>query len=186
VHAQSNGYTVDSTGAKAYGFGFGARYKFDYDWTGGVQISDVNTKLDVNESITDNLGTRNRQFKSAFPRRVTVEIAKRISSNWIAAVQHDKFQGAYGGSMLDIQMIRAGTEYQSGAWRYRAGALIPLRIYSDQSESVKLPLPFAPTMGLGWVNRDLDLSLAVSSHPVMSVHKNNAAPTVDLSVTYHF
>lgn len=185
VHATSNGFTVSSTSAKALGFGFGVRYQLSPEWLLAAQLNDVRTRLDVNQSFKDDAGERSRVSQVEFPRRVTLEAA-RSWGNWQWAVQLDSMRGRYGSSELDITQLRSGGEYRAGSWRYRLGGVAPLRMSSSVSGNLKMPFPVAPTAGLGWKSEHIELNIALYAHPVMSIHKNRAAPTVDASATFSF
>ena len=182
VHASSNGYTESSTRAKATALGIGVRHRFGSGWAMAASANDLNTRLNVSTVTTDSLGTRERLWDARFPRKLAVELARDQTSALRWAVQLEATRGRYGRSELDIRVLRAGIEKDAGAWRYRAGAIVPLKIASSETRELKAPVPLAPTVGLGWRRGPLELGLAVHAQPVMSMHKDRPVPTADLSL----
>ena len=64
--------------------------------------------------------------------------------------------------------------------------MVPLKIYSSMSDTLKAPFPFAPTLGLGWRSGPLKVDAALYAHAVMSMHKDKPGPAADLSVSLEF
>ncbi|MBL8329095.1 MAG: hypothetical protein JNJ71_09610 [Rubrivivax sp.] len=186
VHATSNGYTESSTDATALGYGLGLRWQPADAWTAALAISDLRTELDVSTISTDAAGTRTRLWRAQFPRKLALELSHQFSSQVRWAVGYEVMRGAYGDNSLDIQILRAGWERTQGAWVWRAGALVPLRVSSADTGRLKLPAPLAPTLGLGWRQGAWAVDAAVYAHPVMTLHKDRVSPTADLSLTLGF
>lgn len=186
VHATSNGFTVQSTGAKAWGYGLGIRYSPNETWTWAATVSDIRTQLDVQTITTDAAGTRTRDWSARFPRKVAAEGSMRFGAGWRAAAGYEITRGDYGSNRIDIQALRAGVEREDGPWRWRAGALVPLRIASADTGRLSLPAPLSPTVGLGWRKGLVEWGLAVYAHPLMSLHEDRPSPTADLSLTLRF
>ncbi|WP_457423270.1 hypothetical protein [Roseateles sp. P5_E7] len=186
VHAESNGYTVQSTGAKAYAYGVGLRYQFSPDLTLGVQASDLSTKLDIHTVTTDAAGTRESTTQAHFPRKLAAGLAWRWTGATTVTGDFESTHGSYGSTQIDLQVLRFGAEHRTGDWAWRVGALVPLRIHSSDSGRLKLPAPVAPTAGLGWQSGPLRIDIAVYAHAVMSMHKDKLSPAADLSLTAAF
>ena len=186
VHATSNGFTTQSTGATAVGVGGGARYRLSPAWTLAASVSDLRTRLTVDSVVTDDAGTRNSQSTAQFPRKIAVGAAWQASRDLRMAADYEAMRGRYGRSEIDLQVLRLGGEQRAGAWAWRAGAVVPLKIYSSMSDTLKAPFPFAPTLGLGWRSGPLKVDAALYAHAVMSMHKDKPSPAADLSVSLEF
>lgn len=186
LQANSPGYTVSTTGAKALTWGAGLRVRPTPEWRLAAHVSDATTKLDVDQVITDSSGTRVGKYLVRFPARVQLEAANQWGPSTLLAMQYDLTRGQYGKTDLHIELLRFGMEHVQGEWQYRLGALAPIKISSTQSGTIKLPFPIAPTAGLGWRSGMWDVGLAIYAHPVMSAHLRKPAPTADLSVTLAF
>lgn len=186
VHATSNGFTTQSTGAKAYGYGLGLRYDLSPNLTAGLQLSDIRTRLTVNTITTDDAGTRSKTTNAAFPRKVAAGLAWRYSGNTRLAADYEVTKGRYGDTEIDLQMLRLGVERKDQAWSYRAGVLVPVKIHSSDSGTLHTPFPLSPTLGLGWQDGPFKLDFAVYTHAVMSMHKDKASPAADLSLSLVF
>lgn len=186
VHAHSNGYTVQSTGAKAHAIGFGVRYALSPTLTLGFQASDLNTKLNIHTITTDDAGTRETSTEAHFPRKLAAGLAWRWTGATSIAADFESTHGAYGSTQVDLQVLRFGLEHRTAPWALRAGALVPLRIRSSDSGRLRLPAPVAPTAGLGWQDGPLKVDFAVYAHAVMSMHKDKLSPAADLSLSLAF
>ena len=68
----------------------------------------------------------------------------------------------------------------------RYGAVVPTRVYSSASVTLKAPFPFSPTLGLGWRGDGLKIDFAVYAHAVMSMCKDAISPAADLSLALTF
>ncbi len=186
VHAHSNGYTVQSTGARATAFGLSLRYQLSPDLTLGAQVSDLNTNLDIHVTTTDAAGTRESNTTAHFPRKLAAGLAWRWTGATTVSGDIESTHGRYGSTQIDLQMLRFGLEHRVAPWAWRAGLLVPLRIRSSDSGRLKLPAPAAPTAGLGWQEGPLKVDLAVYAHTAMSMHKGKLSPAADLSLTLAF
>ena len=183
VHATSNGFTVSSTGAKATGLGLGVRYRPSAVWTLAASVSDLDTRLTVNSVTTDDLGTRSRQTRARFPRKIALGAAWQFLPNVAVAAEVEVTQGTYGTSEIDLQILRMGVEKVAGPWAYRAGAVVPVRIDSSATGDIEPPFPFAPTLGLGWRHGPFRVDFALYAHQVMTLNKGRISPAADLSLS---
>jgi hypothetical protein len=187
VHATSNGYTVISTGATANSYGLGFRYRPSPELTLAGAVSDLGAELDADVVTSDATGTRRETYQVAFPRKVLLGAAYRPSARLQVSADYEVVQGNYGSQKLDLQSLRMGLEYRhSAALVSRLGVVAPTKIQSSQVQKISLPFPLAPTFGLGWRREPLRADLAVYVHPLMSLHKNRAAPAADLSLSVDF
>jgi hypothetical protein len=186
VHATSNGFTTQSTSATATGVGVGVRYAASPTWTVAASVSDVRTRLTIDSVTTDAAGTRVQLSAAEFPMRVAVGAAGRLPAGWLVAIDYEATRGRYGKSEIDLQALRLGVERPSGAWAWRAGAVVPTKITSTLTGELKTPFPFAPTFGLGWRSGAVRVDLALYAHAVMSMHKDKPSPAADLGVALSF
>ena len=186
VHATSNGYTVSSTGATAIGVGLGVRYRPDPAWTVAASLSDLSTRLTLNSVTTDAAGARSQQTSAQFPRKLSTAVAWQYASDITLAADYEIMKGRYGRSAIDLQFLRLGAEKTANAWSWRAGALVPVKIYSSASGQLHAPFPFSPTVGLGWRGENLRIDFAVYAHALMSMYKDKPSPAADLSLSLGF
>lgn len=186
VHATSNGYTVQSTGAKAIGVGLGGRWRLDAAWTLAASLSDLRTRLDVTSTTTDDLGTRTDTSRLAFPRKLALGVDWRYAPDARAALDLESMRGRYGRNHIDLRALRAGVEQRHGEWTWRGGAVVPLRIDSTETGPLHAPFPFAPTLGLGWGSGPWKLDFALYAHALMSMHKDRPSPAADLTLSLRF
>jgi hypothetical protein len=186
VHATSNGFTTSTTGAVATGVGAGLRWQASPTWTLAATISDVNTRLTIESVTTDASGTRRTASEAQFPRRIAAGFAWRPAGGWLVIGDHEITRGRYGKSEIDLQALRLGVEKTDGAWAWRAGAVVPLRIESTLTGKLDTPVPFGPTVGLGWRSGPVRVDLALYAHAVMSMHRGNASPAADLGISLRF
>jgi len=77
-------------------------------------------------------------------------------------------------------MAEAGSTYR------RSGAVVPTRVCSSASGTLKAPFPFSPTLGLGWRGDALKIDFAVYAHAVMSMYRDAISPAADLSLALTF
>jgi hypothetical protein len=188
VHATSNGYTVSSTGAVATGVGLGLRWQAAPDWTWGLALSDLRTRLAIDSVTTDAAGTRRSVQDARFPRKWALGLAHDWHGGgwgrWRLALDAERMQGAYGRSTIDLQLVRAGAERSVGPWAWRVGALVPLKVASSESGELKPPFPFSPTAGVGYRRGALGLDIAVYAHTVMSMHRDRVVPAADVGLSW--
>lgn len=186
VHATSNGFTTSSTGATATGFGLGVRVRAAEQWMLAASVSDIHTRLSVNSTTTDAAGTRTSVSTAEFPRRVAAAVAWSGERGQVAAVDYEMSKGRYGSSEIDLQALRVGFELPDRAWAWRVGAVVPIRIFSTSSGTLKAPFPFAPTAGVGWRVGGFKIDLAAYVHAVMSMHKDRPSPAAELSLAWEW
>jgi hypothetical protein len=186
VHATSNGFTTQSTGAVANAFGLSLRYRFNPKLTLGASLSDVSTRLTINSITTDAAGTRSSSSAAAFPRKLGLGLAWQATPGWRLAADYEGMKGRYGSSQIDLQTLRFGAEHSQGAWQWRAGAVLPLRIFSSASGTLKTPFPFAPSLGIGWRHGPWRVDAALYAHAVMSMHKDQPRAAADVSLGLAF
>ncbi len=186
VHATSNGFTTQSTGATALGLGIGVRYRPSAAWTVAASVSDLRTRLTIDSTISDAAGTRMLSSTAGFPRKIAVGTAWKASDDWLASADYEITKGSYGKSEIDLQVLRGGVEKRSGVWAYRAGATVPIKIMSTSTGRLHAPFPFAPTVGLGWRNGPVKVDFALYAHAVMSMHKGSPSPAADLGLSFSF
>jgi len=179
-------YIITSTDATAIAMHFGAKYFFSDNLTIGLNIEDIDTTLVVEVETTDNQGTRKERYKVSFPHDLTLGFAWNYSDKTTLSMDYEMIYGHYGDYKIDFQILRSGAEFRSQQWRYRMGALVPIKLNSDKIDNIDLPAPFVPTMGMGWQGGSLDLDLAVYAHPIMSYQRKKLYPSADLSIIYHF
>lgn len=186
VHATSNGFTTQSTGAVATGVGLGVRWRWSSTVTLGAAVADLRTRLTVNSVSTDAAGTRTTREEAAFPRKLVVGVGWQATSAWRLAADAEVMKGRYGRSEIDLQILRLGAERSSQPWNWRVGAVAPLRIFSTESGTLKAPFPLGPTIGVGWQHGPWRLDLALYAHAVMSMHKDKPHAAGDLSLSAVF
>ncbi|NDY92000.1 hypothetical protein [Ideonella livida] len=186
VTARSQGYTVHSSGATAVGVGAGLRWQARPDLVLGVHLSDLDTRLTVRSTITDDAGTRDERNTAQFPRKLSAGLAWQWRGPDRLAADYEVMKGRYGQSAVDMQLLRLGHEWPRGDWAWRAGALVPLRVYSSTGGRMRPAFPISPTAGLGWQTGPWRLDAAVYAHAVMSLHRDGVAPAADVSVSVGF
>jgi len=186
VHATSNGFTTSSTGATATGVGVGVRYRVAPRWTLAGSVSDLSTRLTLNSITTDVAGTRTQQTSARFPRKIAAAVAWQFSGDMVIAAEYEITKGRYGRSDIDLQVVRSGVEMRAQDWVYRAGAVVPIKIFSSMTGRLDAPFPFAPTVGLGWRSGNLMIDFALYAHNVMSMSKDSVSPAADLSLSMSF
>ncbi|MFH1764458.1 MAG: hypothetical protein ABIF09_09725 [Gemmatimonadota bacterium] len=181
-------YKVASTDATTVAFNLGAKLKLNEKLSFGANLKDVDTRLHVEVTVTDQTGTSTESFVSRFPKDLTLGFLWKQESDLGLEVDYQTIFGDYGSSRLDFRMVRAGLEKIDDALSYRLGLLIPLRIESESTGDVRdeMPLPFSITLGAGWQTERLRLDLALYPHPVMSYGRERIYPAADLSIGYQF
>jgi hypothetical protein len=189
VHATSNGFTTQTTGAKAIGWGLGGRWRPDAAWTLAASVSDLRTRLTIDSTTTDAAGTRTQKTAAGFPRKWAVGAAWQpggADGAWLWTADAESTRGRYGKSSIDLAAVRAGAERRAGPWAWRAGAVAPLRIESTETGRLTTPFPFAPTAGVGWRQGAWAIDLAVYGHAVMSMHADRPRFAADLGLSVRF
>lgn len=187
VHATSNGYTMSSTGATAFAYGAGFKYRPSSALTLAGAVTDANTKLNVNVVTTDAAGTHNSSFTARFPRKISAGMAYRYSPSTLMTGSYEITKGKYGSNGMDVQILRFGTEMiYSDSITHRYGLTALLKIHSDSAQDISLPFPVAPAAGVGWRHRAVSVDLTIYTHPIMSVYKNRLAPAADLTISARF
>lgn len=186
VHATSNGFTTQSTGATATALGFGLRWQPQPNLSLGLAVSDVDTRLTIRSTTTDATGTRQRSTQAAFPRKVAAGAAWLAAPGTQLAADVEVTRGRYGRSQMDLRVMRLGAEHQRGPWAWRAGAVLPWHIASSETGRLRPPFPLGPTAGVGWREGPWRVDLAVYAHAVMSMHAGSPHAAADLSLGLAF
>ena len=181
-------YKVASTDATTIAVNLGAKLFLSERLSLGINLKDVDTRLDVEVTVTDQDGTTQESFVSRFPRDLTLGLLWKQKNDLDLEVDYQTIFGEYGASNLDFRMFRAGVEKTVDALSYRIGLLVPLKIESESTGDVRdqMPLPFSITLGAGWHAERLMVDLALYAHPVMSYERERIFPAADLSVAYRF
>ncbi len=181
-------YTVASTDARATTVGIGGKYQVSDNLTLGLNIKDIDTRLDVETIVTDQNGTTIERFTTGFPRSITVAALWKHGFDRDITLEYENVSGNYGSSSVDFQIIRGGYELRQDQWSYRAGILIPLVIESDSVQDIKsdLPAPFLLSVGLGWQSNYSSIDFALYPHPLTSYSNSKISLSADLSITYRF
>lgn len=183
----SSGQTVAATEAKAVSFGVSGRYSLSDKLRVAAAVSDIGSDLSTRVVISDENGTRSAEYNVAFPLKVLIGAQYRYSDALVLATDFDWMLGDYGSNTLDVRILRAGLEYQSGsAFVYRAGLIAPALIESETEANLELPFPFAPTLGVGWSNTDWSVDAALYPHPLESAHTGKPEFHLNLGVTLRF
>lgn len=187
VHSASNGYEWRSVHARAWSVGVSGTFKIGETLTLGASYGDMNTVLDVDMNVIDDLGSTDYVWLAKLPSYQRVELMWEPNSRTTLAFGYQKFAGVYGSTSLKFETLHFGAERKFGEYfTGRIGAWMPLTIETANLPSVDLPVPFVPSAGLGFEYGDFKADLGVYVHPIMSFHKGGAAPTAELSVTYTF
>ena len=187
VHTHSNGYEARSVHATAVSYGISASYRPSDRLTLGVAWTDIDTELKVHRTVTDNAGTRKDFFTTPFVRKLAAEAAYRFSDTWLVTFGAKREWGDYGNYSLDFLTLHGGAEYTlSPALTLRAGAWSPFRLETSQANNFEIPVPLAPSAGMGWTLGNVSLDASVYAHPLMSLHRNFPAVSGDLTLSYRF
>jgi hypothetical protein len=142
VHATSNGFTTQTTGAKALGWGLGGRWQLDDAWTVAATVSDLRTRLTIESTTIDAAGTRTQQTAAGFPRKWAVGAAWRPGGPggaWLWTADLESTRGRYGKSSIDLRAARWGLERHAGLAR-RCGRAAAHRVDRDGSPGHALPV----------------------------------------------
>lgn len=187
VHTASNGYETRSVKATALSWGISASYKVTDRVTFGFAFTDVDTLLTVRRTVTDDLGTRNDFFTTPFPKKVAAEVSWQVSDRWLVAVGGKREWGDYGSSSVDFLTFHGGVEY---AWTdqltLRAGAWSPFRLETSHGNNIDIPVPLAPTAGIGWTFGDFSADVSLYAHPLMTLHRKFPEVSGEISLSYRF
>jgi len=153
---------------------------------GDIDTKTKSTRLDVQSVTTDSSGTRTQQTRAEFPRKLALGAALRPAPTWQVAADYESTRGRYGRSEIDLQVLRLGAEHTRGAWQWRGGAMVPVKIQSSMTGTLKAPFHFSPTLGLGWRQGPAKVDLALYAHAVMSMNRDRAHPAADLGLSLAF
>ncbi|MGH1369418.1 MAG: hypothetical protein ACRBCL_12465 [Maritimibacter sp.] len=187
VHAGSNGYEWRSVHARAWSKGVSGTFKLSDNLTLGASYGDINTVLDVDMNVTDDLGSFDTVWQAKLPSYQRVELMWEPGDRTVLAFGYQKFAGVYGSTSLKFETLHFGAERKFGQYfTGRLGAWMPITIEAQDLPVVTLPVPFVPSAGIGFEYGSLKADLGVYVHPIMSFHKNGPAPTAELSLTYTF
>lgn len=187
THATSNGYTAISTGAVADSFGLSFRYRPMTTLVLAGTITDLGADLNVDIDTTDSAGTRHETHQVAFPKKVTLGAAYDYSPSTRLTAEYEILNGNYGKQSMNIQNLRFGAEHNfDNSLSVRFGLMAMLKATAENVEKIDPPFPVAPTLGVGWRGKHLQVDLGVYAHPLMSLHEDDFAPAADLSLTANF
>ncbi|MBO1927342.1 hypothetical protein J3998_07095 [Thiomicrorhabdus sp. 6S2-11] len=185
--ATSNGYSISSGDAKATSLGVSLLLKPRQDLRIGISLTDLNSSLKTEITTTDDLGTTTEHYKLSFPIKALFGVAFNLSDKLLLTGDYEAINGEYGKDSLDFQIARFGGEYQySEMTTFRLGAVVPLKLTSQQTKDLELPFPFVPTFGVGWHWDSWQADFTVYANPVQSAHENAPALYSNLSLSVHF
>lgn len=182
-------YHVASTGASAWAVNLGGKYYFSDEWTFAAALRDVDTTLDVETNTYYQDGTQTHEiFQTDFPRDLSIGAWWRYSPDLNFSFDYQALYGDYGNYKLNFQNLRVGGEVVREHMRYRGGLLIPLVLKADELANLrgKLPVPFAPTVGLGWRGKSLVFDVALYAQPIMTYQRQSLYPGLDLTLGWFF
>jgi len=179
-------FTYMSTVAKATAFGIGAKYYANEALTFGINLKNIDSKLAVKVHTVDDNGDTTQSFEVNVPYDFSTGFNLKYSEDIDFAADYQQIFGEYGSYDIDFKLLRFGSTIHSNSLDYHLGVIIPIDLTSDLIDEVKLPVPAMPTLGMGWHNDIVDLSLALYIHPIMSLNLGSPSPSLDLSFTYSF
>ncbi len=179
---------ISSSNATAFSFHFGAKYYYNDALTFGLNVEDIDTKLDVDITTTDKTGTTKTTYVVPLPRDIAIGVMWQTSPEIKLSLDYQWLSGSYGEYEILFKVLRGGFSYKSDWLTYRAGLIAPLALESNKIENLKdkLPFPLVPTVGVGWVGDHFKLDFVLYLHPLMSHNRNKPYPTMDISVIYRF
>ena len=187
VHANSDGVEVASAHATALSFGIGGMVRLGEAVTLAASVTDLGADLSVDVVRTDDGGTDRLTYSAEVPARANVEVAWAARPDLLFAAGVQSYFGSYGDAPVRITSAHFGAEWAfREGWMARAGALAPLEISTGGSEPLDIPVPFAPTLGVGWEGDHLSLDAAIYAHPIMTFHDARPAITAELGASYRF
>jgi len=178
-------FTYMSTVATATAFGLGAKYYLNEDVTFGLNLRNIDSKLTVKVHTTDDNGESHETYDVNFPYDFSAGVSWQYNQSVNLAADYQQVFGTYGNYNLDFKLLRFGTSINHNTLDYHLGLIVPIVIGSDNIEDIKIP-PAMPTLGLGWHNNIVDLSLAFYIHPIMTLNLGRPSPSLDLSLSYEF
>lgn len=178
-------YTVASVEAKATTLGVGAQYRVNERVQLGLNVKDVDTRLEVVTVVTDKDGTETKRVTTGFPRTITVGGSWQRSAATVLTTDLESMLGRYGNSSINVTLLRAGLETRSNQLAYRMGMIVPLVMKSDTTQSVRedMPAPFLPTAGIGWHGQYATIDFVIYPHPVMSYTEREIRLASDLTLS---
>jgi len=179
-------FTYMSTVAKATAFGLGAKYYLNEDITFGLNLRNIDSKLTVKVHTTDDNGESYETYDVDFPYDFSAGVSWKYSKSVDLAADYQQVFGTYGNYNLDFKLLRFGGSLHDGSLDYHLGFIVPIVIGSDNIDDIDLPAPLMPTVGMGWHNNIVDLSLAFYIHPIMTLNLGRPSPSLDLSLSYKF
>lgn len=187
VHAGSDGVEEASVHARALSFGAGIDYRLTDRLTLAASVTDIDTTLRVDAVATDDSGTTEKEFEAKVPMRLNVEAAWQARDSLLLAAGYQLYTGEYGKEPLDVRTVHLGAEWDFAEnWASRFGMVVPLEFSNGGGDTIEMPFPFAPTLGIGWENGGLSADLAFFAHPIMTFHENAPVISAELSVSYRF
>ena len=179
-------FTYMSTVAKATAFGVGAKYYASEDLTFGVSMKNLDSKLTVAVDTTDDSAKTSKTYDVEFPYDFSVGAHWKYDEDIQLAADYQQVFGSYGDYDIDFKLLRFGGTISDDSLDYHVGIIAPITLSSSKVDTPELPYPATPTLGMGWHNEYVDLSMAFYIHPIMSLHLNAPSPSLDLSMTYNF
>ena len=175
-----------STVAKATSFGIGAKYFVNEDVTLGINLKNLDSQLTTVVETTDDNGNVVKSYDVSVPYDYSAGLDWKYSEDINLAMDYQIVFGDYGSYDIDFQLLRFGTTIRTQILEYHLGVIAPIKLESSKLDSIELPFPVLPTLGLGWHNEFVDLSLAFYIHPIMSLHIQEPSPSLDVSMSYYF
>ncbi|MBU0721430.1 hypothetical protein KJ877_08810 [bacterium] len=179
-------FTSMSTVATTVSLGLGAKYYASDALTFGINLKNLDSKLTVKVEKIDSNGETHRDYEVDVPYDFSAGLHFVYDEDIDLAADYQQIFGSYGSYTLDFKLLRFGASIHDGALDYHLGFIAPITLQSDKIESFELPFPISPTAGIGWHNNNIDISLALYIHPVMSLNLGKPSPSLDLSASYNF
>lgn len=187
IKADSPGnYTIASAGATAFTFNFGFQYDYSEKFTFGLNVNDLNTKLDVEVIETDDTGTTNKNYIVELPRDIALGMVWHQSKQLDISADVRYLSGNYGSYVIDFRTARVGVELKN-YWEgvdLQAGLLIPIKFASDKTKEFDIPYFAAPSFGIGYKKGKFKLESALFVEPVSSYQVSKPRAAFELSLGY--
>lgn len=187
LHASSNGYEARSVHATAWSYGFSGRLNLSKRLSFGASMGDINTVLDVDVEVTDDTGTQAHTWQAQLPAYLRAELAWQASDRLLLAFGYQSFQGTYGANEMKFETLHLGAELKHGKYiSSRFGIWAPITIQAENIAEIELPVPFVPSIGVGYERDGFAADFALYVHPMMSYHQDAPSPAFELSLRYRF
>jgi len=187
VEAGGVGWVARSVHATALSLGASASYQWGDRLTLGASWTDIDTTLTTRQVRTDANGTRNYTYRTKLPSKLNLEAAWQATDKILVATGWQKFWGNYGSYTLNFETLHFGAEYETdNGFTWRGGLWAPLQMSSSLSSQIELPVPAAPTAGLGWKRDRFSADISVYAHPVMTLSEDRPVVSGDLTIGWRF